>query len=167
MNLQETTKLLLSEDITTVLDTISKLRSFGNVEILPSMLELLKNSRDEAVRASIVNFLNDIKDPRAIPILIKAIEHPNFKHDLPEIVGACWQNGLNFSSHLKVFAKVMVTANYLTAIEASTVIESNFTDLKSSEIDEIISIIQSGINGQTKDKQALMNQLIIVLNTLN
>ncbi|MFV0592498.1 MAG: HEAT repeat domain-containing protein [Draconibacterium sp.] len=115
---------LFSANSETVLSAIETLREKGNKEYLPILFELLFSAPEEEVKNAILKLLGTVKDKETIPVFIDALQNKKYISIRKEIATACWQNGLDFSGHVHVFADLIINENWEVAFEAFTVIEN-------------------------------------------
>jgi len=151
---------LKSGNTSAIIATIKEIRNSGNVAVLPYIFDLLANEPEEAVYTQVVSFLNDLKDKEAVPYLVSAIRDPENKDILKELVGACWQNNLDYHESLDLFIKLILTDSYEVSIEAFTVIENSIGSISDSSRSKYLNTIQKGLPGVEAEKQPLIRELI-------
>ncbi len=118
-----------------ILNAIQELRNSGSSVYIPVLAELLLNPGFGEVRKSIISLLGDLKDKDSIPALIGAIEDQNLLAIRKELIAACWQNGLDYSSYLSLWVTLVIENDMDIAFETFTVIE-NLDILPHEEIRE-------------------------------
>ncbi len=79
------------------------------------------------------------------------------------VVSSCWQSGLNYAGYSSEFASIFITCDYMTAIECFTVIESSARHMTRAKKDEIIKMIRERPVNDRDEKEALAQELILVL----
>ena len=114
---------LRSNNKTAILGTLKELRIKGSVSILPELFQIMLVQEDEQILGEITALLNDLKDKDAAEVLAAAIANPEYQKIQSTLVAACWQNGLSYGKYLGIFAEVLISGTYETAIEAFTVLE--------------------------------------------
>lgn len=115
---------LFSSDTFIVLEALDLLKDKGNKNYMPILFELLLSKPEAEVEKEIIQLLGTIKDKEAVPVFIGALTEDKFKTVRKEILTACWQNGLDFSSGIDIFADIVINDEWEVAFEAFTVIEN-------------------------------------------
>lgn len=115
---------LFSPDTLVVLEALNSLKNKGNKYYMPILFELLLSKPETEVEKEIIQLLGTIKDKEAVSVFIHALSEAKFKPVRKEILSACWQNGLDFSSAIDIFADIVINDEWEVAFEAFTVIEN-------------------------------------------
>jgi hypothetical protein len=136
-------KNLFSANTDIVISALETIRTKGNKLYLPVLFDLLNSSPETEIETEIKNLLGNVKDKGSVNSFVRAIEDEKYKLIRKEILTACWQNGLDFSTFLPVFIDLIIHEDWETAFEAFTVID-NFEFLPGQEI---IKISVDKING--------------------
>ena len=126
---------LNSEDSNVAISAISELKESGNASYIPILIELLHSTDNEEIKSKVTRLLAELKHSDAIPLIIEAIENKKYANELRFLVSACWENGLDYSTHLSLFVDLVVEHDLMVALEAYTVI-TNMTGRISKEIAE-------------------------------
>ncbi len=158
---------LNSPDENIVAKTIDELRIHGNIHVLPSVFKLLFSKRMESLNDSLVNLINDIKDPAAVPVFMDAIELYRGKSGFEQLVSACWQCGLDFSMHLDRFIDLVIEEDYYTSLEAFSVIEENISLLNSQQRTARLELIRSRLEFLPPEKRLLVNELLSMMSLVS
>ncbi len=161
--INELKKKLQSENTAKAIEILKQIRKEGQPGLIPMLVDLLHQNRNEAINLNICNILNDIKDTQSVPYFIESLKNTKYKTLRRELISACWQSGLNFSSHIPLFVEFVADENYETAIEAFTVVEENKPDMDESIIPEQIQFLKNKIADADTAKKALIMELIHVL----
>ncbi len=161
-------KGIKSDNNETVLSTIKEIRKEGNTTILPELIYLLHTTNNEEIKISVTNLLNDLKDNKAAPLIIDAINNNEYKNIKHTLISSCWKSGLDYRNYLNVFVDLAIKSDYDIALEAFTVIENLPRDIDEDEILKAINNIKKNIiTGKNQEKQMLLNELIKVIQNLN
>jgi len=156
-------KGLTSHDTPIILETLEQIRHEGDCTILSHLFDLLVDTYNVEIKNAIAALLNDLKDKSSVASLVEGIRNPKYQSELAVIVSACWQCGLDFSEYLSDFVDLVLTNNYLVAIEAFTVIES--TDARFA--DELLSAnilkIKAQLCNLAPDRKPLVAELLKLL----
>jgi hypothetical protein len=156
---KEWIKSLDSSDSSRILQTIYEIRISGSIKILPVLFSIINNNTDPQIRNEIIKFLSEIKTPEAIPVIAESLNNIDFGDYLNALVAACWQSGLDFSNHLRVFAGLFIQADYKTALEAFTVIEESLINASETEIYECIRYLNESECMVSDEKMPLFLEL--------
>jgi len=139
---KEWIKTLASGNAEDILLAIYEIRNSGSVTVLPVMFGLLNNKSSVAVRSEILQLLGDLKTQEAIPMIVETIEKNDLDEFLPAFVASCWQSGLDFSHQMIAFARLFIHSDYITSLEAFTVLEESFANANDSERIECIHYLK-------------------------
>jgi hypothetical protein len=154
---------LRSEKTSTVLTALFELKDSGNISFIPILLELLSANPEEQVENEITDILNNLKVQKAVPVLMEAIQNPEYISIRKKIITACWQNGLNYKNQLPVFVDLVIQEEWETGFEAFTVIE-NMEEYPDREIiDLAVSKIQDALPGTEGKKKYFLQEILILI----
>jgi hypothetical protein len=160
---REWSKALESLDPDQVIPAIYEIRNSGSVKMLPVLFQMISKETPLIIRSEILNLLSEIKSKDAVPVIVSSLEKMDFGENLPGFVAACWQSGLDFSGYLQVFAKLFITSDYLTSLEAFTVLEESFPNATDQARMDCIRYLRQSENLVIDDKLALFRELRKVL----
>ena len=158
--LQGQIQSLRSSNKNAILGTLKELRTKGNVSILPELFQLMLVQEDEQILEELTAFLNDLKDKEAAEILVAAIANPEYENIQRPLVAACWQNGLSYGEFLGIFAEVLISADYETAIEAFTVLEEAIGEVDQPVREKLYTRLLSKLDEMDELKKPLLTELI-------
>lgn len=116
-----------------VLEGIKLSRAHANQDSFRLMLETLKKTDEPEVEAAIIQFLYDLKDVSSIDPLIEALNDEEMRYYHSFLIATFWQSALDGSDHLDLFVKRAIDGEYMTALEALTVVE-NFDSSFSADL---------------------------------
>lgn len=142
-----------------IIRTLYEVRNSGSVKILPVLLKMINNSSASEVNDEIIRLVSELKSPEAVPIIARSLKENDFGDYQNALVAACWQSGLDFSSHLKVFAELFIRGDYRTALEAFTVIEESLGNASEDEINSCIHFLKESESRVSEDKLPLYWEL--------
>ncbi len=151
---------LFSADPEVVLAAIESLKEKGNSEYLPILFELLLAGAETEVRTSILKLLGTVKDKETIPVFVAALQNTKFKSIRKEMITACWQNGLDFSAHMAVFADLVIEETWEVAFEAFTVIENLEHFPPEEELKNIRLKIAGALKTADAQKQYFLEEIL-------
>jgi hypothetical protein len=125
--------------------------------------ELFNSTSNHAVKRSIEDFMNDLKDLTLRDEVIAELRKEYRAETIKMIVSSCWQSGLDYSPYASDFALIFSTCDLETAIECFTVIEGCSGLISRKTRDHMIIIVKEHEENRTKEKSALMMELVRVL----
>lgn len=158
---------LNSPDENTVAQTLSKLRKYGNVDVLSSVFSLFFSKKMKSLNDEIINIINDIKDPQSVPVFMEAIKIYQGKAGYSDLVSACWQCGLDFSPHIDEFIELVIAEDYYTSLEAFSVIEENVNNLTTQQKSARLEFVRSKLELLSPEKKLLVNEVLSLLSDIS
>jgi len=106
------------------LEGIKLSRVHATTDTFNQMLNLLKKTDEPEVEAAIIQFLYDLKDERSIESLINALNNEEMSYYHSFIISAFWQSAIDGSPYLDLFVKKAIEGEYMSSLEALTVVEN-------------------------------------------
>ena len=156
-----------SEKEAVVLEAIKKNRKEGNATSFKALLNLLKDTYEPTIEAAIIEFLYDLKDEESASILMEAVEDKEFVFYQNFLVAAFWQSALDGSAYLSNFVNVAIHGEYMTTLEALTVIENFDSAFSQDELTELDADLLEAIEEeQNEDKKLLLISMADVVRNL-
>lgn len=152
-------KRLRSGEERLVLRALTELRSTGHTGYVPELLQVMNHS-GENVRREMVRLLSDIKAKAVIPLLIEGLNDPELKAVHAGIASACWQSGMDYSTHIDVFIRIFLESDYMTALESFSVIEQSLAEMAEPDIRHTRNLILEGLEKISEDKSPLAGELL-------
>jgi len=162
-NFDEQIKNLSSKNDIEVLDAIEKLRINGNENAIPFLIELLKNNKSEEVKNDVANLLFELKNEKALPILIKEFNKPENLEYQRLLVSACWESGLDCTPYLFHFIELAIKSDYMVCLECLTVIENLKGPFNPEILDKTISLMRIAADNNEDGKFELLHCIWEVL----
>jgi len=157
---------LNSDDHKKVLTAVKQLRKHGKAEAIDPLLNVLV-SADETIRQEIINFLFDLRDESAINPLLAAIENEKYDTEKNVLIAVFWQSSLDASEHIDFFVNQAIKGDYMTSLEALTVIENFDATFDEEEITDLKYDLDDAIEEEDSEKRELLISLKSILETLN
>ena len=151
---------LRADDDTIKLKALGELRSSGHPEYTPVLLEIMNNTDNKFIHQKIQVLLTDIKDKGIMSHFIEALKDPKLKKLHAGISSACWQSGLDYSSHLDLFVKLFLESDYMTALEAFSVIEESLENMTEDDIGNKRDLLLKGFEQISEEKKPLAKELL-------
>lgn len=162
-NIKQMRSGLSSTDSQIVINTLQQVKNAGSPVLIPELIELLRKNRGNEVGDHIIAILNNLKYQESASELVRAIRKEQQSEILSLLVAACWKNGLDYSSYVDDFVNVFLEANYLTALDALTVIENTTTNLAHDLTQSRINKLRTYLDQTGEDKKMLVLELINIL----
>jgi hypothetical protein len=155
---------LKGENESVVVSTILSLRGKEPCKGAIGLLtELYNSTAVPSIRKHVEEFLNDMKESSLRGEVIAEIRKEYRPETIKMLVSSCWQSGLDYSPYASDFALIFSTCDLETAIECFTVIEGCAGLIPKKTRDHMIIILKEHEEKRTKEKSALMLELVTVL----
>jgi hypothetical protein len=160
----EIIKRLRSDKPGMVIPVLNHLRqSVHASDYLYEIFNLLNQTNDSDTRRELSLFLSDIKDPTAIPQIIKVLNDNRYRPVWSIITAACWQSGLDYSKNLDTFIRLLLEEDYMTALEAFSVIEQSIHLLDEEKMKSYRQKLIEGLKVVDKEKAPLVSEMIKIM----
>jgi hypothetical protein len=163
---QEWARALASENTGMAIEAIHEIRNSGSLTMLPYLFGLIRNETPREVRTEVLQLLSEIKKQEAARLIAASFAAHEYGEYLPAFVAACWQSGLDFSEHLDVFARLFIHSDYITALEAFTVLEESMPQASDKARIECIQYIRESEPVVDEIKLPLFRELRKILENL-
>lgn len=157
---------LFSESENVVLQAIEQLKTEGSEEVLEPLFDLLVSTNNDLIKDEVFKLLNNVKNKNSVDIYVEAIANPKYNIYKPELIAACWENGLDFSKHLSFFVDEVINEDYLVGIEAITVIETFNPPFNTEELNLNIAKLEKAYVAAEPMKQPMIQSLGKLLNDM-
>jgi hypothetical protein len=156
-------KNLFSANTEVVISALEAIQRKGNKLYLPMIFDLLNSSPEQEIETEIKNLLGTVKDKESVNSFLRAIEDDKYKHIRKDILTACWQNGLDFSTFIPVFIDLIIHENWEIAFEAFTVID-NLEFLPGQEIIKIsVDKINEALPNANDHNKYFLSEILVKL----
>ena len=156
-------KNLFSANTDVVISALEAIRKKGNKLYIQILFDLLNSSPEPEIETEIINLLGTVKDKESVNSFLRAIEDDKYKPIRKEILTACWQNGLDFSTFLPVFIDFIIHEDWGIAFEAFTVID-NLEYLPGHEIIKIsVDKINEALPFANAQKKYFLSEILVKL----
>lgn len=157
---------LKSDSDKKVLTALKQLRKHGKAEAINPILDVFI-STNETVKKEIISFLFDLRDESTINPLLSAIESKKYASEKNMLISVFWQSALDGSEHIGFFVNQAIKGDYLTSLEALTVIENFDATFEEEEIEDLKYDLDEAIEEENTDKVQLLISLKSTLSSLN
>ena len=162
-NIKEIRSGLSSNDSRILLNTLQEVKNSGSPAVIPELVSLLRNTQLKEIRDHVVSILNHLKNQSSAEELVRQIRQESQQDVMAWLVSACWKNGLNYSDYIDDFIEVFVRSDYITALDALTVIENATENHERGATVARINRLKEHIDQVDGDKRELILELIRVL----
>ena len=160
-------KDLSDNDSKKVLTAISQLRKHGKKEAIIPLIKTYSSSASDEIRQEIVSLFYDLKDQAVVEEIIIAIADEQFIEERSLLVSIFWQSALDGSDYLSDFVRAAIHSDYLTCLEALTVIENFDSTFDENEIDDLKYDLDEVIDSEETEKAKLLASIKLALEGLN
>lgn len=146
-----------------VLKSIEKLRSKGNINDLPAILDYLLDPSNSEIEKALYAFIYDIKDPKAVEPIIAAIQNDKYLSIQKKLIEMCWQSSLKFAKHIGIFVDLLIKGDFEIAFEALTVIENMEESLDSKSKEQEMSKLKNAISTVSEDRKTWLHEAFHII----
>jgi hypothetical protein len=126
------------------------------------LVELLTNPHYRDQKALVLNELKN-NPLNGKNLLLQVISDKTYSQHLPCLVAACWESGIDFSSHIGFFVKLSIASHYATCVEVMTLIEQMHGKLPEKDTEKLIAQLRNAISTETSPEKKDMLKLIATL----
>ncbi len=151
---------LFSGEQEVVFAAIKTIKEKGNKLYIPLLFDLLVSEPGEKIMDEISGVLSTVKDKEAGSSFVKAIAEERYRPIKKLILAACWQNGLDYSSHLPVFIDVVINDNWENAFEAFTVIDNLEHLPEQKTVEQAKAKIKNAMPGANEQKSYFLDEIL-------
>lgn len=144
-------------------DTLEEIREEGNSTLLPYLIDLLNDTKNEEVNKLVYGLLCELKQTSSIPVIIEAINNEKYIGIQETLLRICWENGLDYSPYLSTFIDIVINGDFMNAFEAFTIIENMEGIFHKDETVKLIEKLSLSIEGSSAEKRTLIADLIKLL----
>lgn len=155
-NKDELLKKISANDPEIVTEAIKEIKENGDNTIITPLLNILSSQTASHIVSGIVGLLADIKENDFRDILIERIRQEKNPHVKATLLRIAWESSLDYSGHLDLFTDILLNDEFVTAFEASTLIENfvhNLTEEQHNQLHAFFEQIPA-------DKQFLIENII-------
>lgn len=163
---KEIQKLLSSNKAADVSKGIELFEKKGSVKELSLVLDILASEFADSYEGRIIDMVGYIKVKEANSIIIDAVLKAQKKSgNLRALMQICWQSSLDFTQQLELFTDIFIISDYLTALEAFTVIENIWADYSFNEEHQqlLLDKLKDSLGTMDENKLILAKELIMII----
>ena len=162
-NKQDILKQLASNDMEVVKSAIEQIKQEGDISIAAELLDILQQSLDTAVITNLTALLSDVKDSNFKTILMDKLINATSDTGKANLLRICWESAIDFSEYLDVFVDMLINEDFITELEASTVIENLGGKIPE---EKLLAAIKRLETNKDEDKSFLLEDTILHLKVL-
>ena len=162
----ELQKLLLSDKTEDILKGLELSKKKGSLKDVALICDLLNHREIEQFEKTIIEILSTIRIKEANTEIVDAIyKSKENKGNIRALMQVCWQSQLDFTQHLTLFTDIFIESDYLSSLEAFTVIENIWMDYTFNEELQslLIDKLKDSLSDMDDDKLLLTKELIQIL----
>ena len=141
--------LLRDDDIDVCIDAAEALGKLNAVQVLPQLIDSLKNDPDGELKTAIVKALGEISDPASIPVLLEIAEH--HPEDMVQDDNEEWDDWWDMQQ------QAIIALGKMKAQQAMPLLQNLLADEEIQDIEHEIlrALVNLGVNGE----QIVIDQL--------
>ena len=151
---------LFSSNPGTVIAAINKIKEKGNKLYIPLLFDMLNSQPEKEIENEILKLLATVRDKETTESFIVAITNKKYKPIWKSILTTCWQNGLDFSNHLPVFADIIINEDWEISFEAFTIIDNLDSLPKQKIVNETKEKISAALETATEQKTYFLQEVL-------
>ena len=114
---------LQSEEPVKIKNAFKKISSKGNESIIQPLLDFYSTSKNDAIKIEIKQTFSQLKIRKALPILIKNLNHKD-NRVVELALFSIWSSNLDACDHIPEIVSIACKGDYMVALEALTLIEN-------------------------------------------
>lgn len=115
---------LKSESESKISTAILELASVGELNVIPELIEVLKDNSNPVRQKLVSKLLKDIQISGATEMFIELLRKEENPETLKLILPILWESRLDFSEYLADFVQFSVSGDYLNSLDCLTMIEN-------------------------------------------
>ncbi len=151
---------LISNKPEIILPTLEYIKEHGSVDLIPLIIQFIGNSRfDSKVEKTALYILEHVKSQEAARPIIDAVKNMQEQEKTQKILSACWKNGLDYSGFTADLIDIAIKADYMSAFEVITIIESQNRQIPEEEQSIYLEQLKTNRNRFKGEKELLFGEL--------
>ena len=139
---------------------IEQIKQEGDISIVPELLDILLQSQDSNTITNLTALLSDVKESDFKTVLMDKLINATSDSGKANLLRICWESAIDFSEYLDVFIDMLLNDDFITALEASTVIENLQGKIPEEKIHTAIKRLEAESD---EDKAFLLEDTILHL----
>lgn len=132
----------------------------NNKKPLSNLISLLTEANNKELKEDALKLL---KEKGGIELLVAAIKNVDLKEHKCKLIAACWEAGIDCSSYIAMFVDLAIKEDYLTSLEALTVIENMEGPFAENVLKESQTKIEKALQSEQSEKQGLIKELLEII----
>lgn len=159
--IDETIAELSSRNERQIIGALKRIPHEGSPQMIEALFSLYAQSPSKEVIILLEKVVHNLKDADCIMPMLDLLENGKHAKIHAPILASFWQSGLDVSEHLETLVNAAIAGDFLTAMEALTVIE-NLEFSNDDAITKSIQLMDKAVELKS-DKQTLLVELRQVL----
>lgn len=152
--------LLFSSDDKEVMRGLKMVRDHGDPSSIRPMLDVHRSTTSDAVRAEVEAILQSLKTESVVDTLVEALSSDDYVDQRAVILSGLWHSGLFPNEHVDTIVRVAIQGDFMTAIEATTVVENMEPPFEYEALEEASLSLQEYLDEEPgEDKTELIRSL--------
>lgn len=143
---------------------LNEVKEHGNPVLIPFLIDLAFDVNPNIVQLS-TKILYTLNEPGCVPVLIKEAKKQTTENQA-FVIAAIWHSSLPTEGYLIDLVDLSLSGNYMLCVECLTVIENMSKEIKDSDVQASLELIQMHYSSQAKEKQSLISELKLVVQNL-
>jgi hypothetical protein len=115
---------LSSDSESKITTAVLELASVGELEVIPELINILKENANPVRQKLISKLLSDIQISGATEVFVEILRKEDNQETLRLILPILWESRLDFSVYLADFVELSVSGDYLVALDCLTLMEN-------------------------------------------
>jgi hypothetical protein len=144
-----------------IIGALKRIPHEGSPLMMEALFNLYAQSPSKEVVILLEKVVHNLKDAACIMPMLDMLEHSKYAKIHAPILASFWQSGLDVSEHLEALINVAIGGDFLTVMEALTVIE-NLEFSNDDAITKSIQLMDKAVEIKS-EKQTLLVELRQVL----
>jgi len=159
---------LHSSEEVIVLKALKTIQKNGHPSLLPDLFNVYLQNEGEKIAEAVEKMLLELKVQAAAPILIEAIQDPQYASMHSLMLSVFWQSSISGTDYLVDLTRAGLAGAYLETLEALTAIENLDGPFPEEDIMECQLLVKEWLLKHTEaDNRSLVESLYEVLQSLD
>lgn len=142
---------------------LEEIKERGDLSYIAPLLQFLHQPYSKEIKQQVYQIFTDLKLEQAVDTLISAMKQVEDLEILEHLTAACWQNGLNYSSHLNYFVDLVLEQEFPIAFEAFTVVENMYGKIEQETEQALLEKIEKALPASDNSKEYLLKGLLEII----
>ena len=156
-----------SDQESTVLKAIQKLRTKGTEQVIPVLFKIFATTKSNAIQEAITKLVHELKVTSAVEPLIRQLSSPQESCRLLAL-SAIWNSGLNVNEYIDEIIQSATNGSFMEAFEALTIIENLEPPFEEEVILNSQLILNQYFNSTTSsERDGMLKDIAAIINSVS